>query len=199
MSSTKTPIRQAEMNHIDHFLETKYDDRKNTLKTEMQDIIDKESEDNFEAFKNKLNVNKLHKEVYAFYKDHEKFANEMDTILLEKKGKLDNAINTLEDKLEQWKKVRKWENEISRSLLKQPDELDRLLKKLCHEETTRDFYKGPRGKSLQMLDMSKEYCKNLLNAGQSLATVWKTIDLEMSKEKINTSTIPKPEFLAITK
>jgi hypothetical protein len=199
MSSTKTPIRQAEMDHIDHFLETKYDDRKNTLKTEMQDIIDKESEDNFEAFKNKLNVNKLHKEVYAFYKDHEKFANEMDTILLEKKGKLDNAINTLEDKLEQWKKVRKWENEISRSLLKQPDELDRLLKKLCHEETTRDFYKGPRGKSLQMLDMSKEYCKNLLNAGQSLATVWKTIDIEMSKEKINTSTIPKPEFLAITK
>ena len=199
MSSTKTPIRQAEMDHIDHFLETKYDDRKNTLKTEMQDIIDKESEDNFEAFKNKLNVNKLHKEVYAFYKDHEKFANEMDTILLEKKGKLDNAINTLEDKLEQWKKVRKWENEISRSLLKQPDELDRLLKKLCHEETTRDFYKGPRGKSLQMLDMSKEYCKNLLNAGQSLATVWKTIDLEMSKEKINTSTIPKPDFLAITK
>ena len=199
MSSTKTPIRQAEMDHIDHFLETKYDDRKNTLKTEMQDIIDKESEDNFEAFKNKLNVNKLHKEVYAFYKDHEKFANEMDTILLEKKGKLDNAINTLEDKLEQWKKVRKWENEISRSLLKEPDELDRLLKKLCHEETTRDFYKGPRGKSLQMLDMSKEYCKNLLNAGQSLATVWKTIDLEMSKEKINTSTIPKPEFLSITK
>jgi len=199
MSSTKTPIRQAEMDHIDHFLETKYDDRKNTLKTEMQDIIDQESEDNFEAFKNKLNVNKLHKEVYAFYKDHEKFANEMDTILLEKKGKLDNAINTLEDKLEQWKKVRKWENEISRSLLKQPDELDRLLKKLCHEETTRDFYKGPRGKSLQMLDMSKEYCKNILNAGQSLTTVWKTIEIEMAKEKINTATIPKPEFLAITK
>jgi predicted RNase H-like nuclease (RuvC/YqgF family) len=199
MSSTKTPIRQAEMDHIDHFLETKYDDRKNTLKTEMQDIIDKESEDNFEAFKDKLKINTMHKEVYAYYEDHKKFESEMDNVLLLKKGKLDNAINTLEDKLEQWKKVRKWENEISRSLLKQPDELDRLLKKLCHEETTRDFYKGPRGKSLQMLDMSKEYCKNLLNAGQSLATVWKTIDLEMSKEKINTSTIPKPEFLAITK
>ena len=199
MSSTKTPIRQAEMDYVDHFIETKYDDRKNTLKTEMQDIIDREAEENFEAFKNKLNINKMHKEVSVLYEDHKKFANEMDSILLEKKGKLDNAINTLEDKLEQWKKVRKWENEISRSLLKEPDELDRLLKKLCHEETTRDFYKGPRGKSLQMLDMSKEYCKNLLNAGQSLATVWKTIDLEMSKEKINTSTIPKPEFLAITK
>ena len=199
MSSTKTPIRQAEMDHIDHFLETKYDDRKNSLKTEMQDIIDREAEENFEAFKNKLNINKMHKEVSVLYEDHKKFANEMDSILLMKKGKLDNAINTLEDKLEQWKKVRKWENEISRSLLKEPDELDRLLKKLCHEETTRDFYKGPRGKSLQMLDMSKEYCKNLLNAGQSLATVWKTIEIEMSKEKINTSTIPKPEFLAITK
>ena len=199
MSSTKTPIRQAEMDHIDHFLETKYDDRKNTLKTEMQDIIDKESEDNFEAFKDKLKINTMHKEVYAYYEDHKKFESEMDNVLLLKKGKLDNAINTLEDKLEQWKKVRKWESEISRSLLKQPDELDRLIKKLCHEETTRNFYKGPRGKSLQMLDMSKEYCKNLLNAGQSLATVWKTIDIEMSKEKINTTTIPKPEFLAITK
>ena len=199
MSSTKTPIRQAEMDYVDHFIETKYDDRKNTLKTEMQDIIDKEAEKNFEAFKNKLNINKMHKEVSVLYEDHKKFANEMDSILLEKKGKLDNAINTLEDKLEQWKKVRKWENEISRSLLKEPDELDRLLKKLCHEETTRDFYKGPRGKSLQMLDMSKEYCKNILNAGQSLTTVWKTIEIEMSKEKINTSTIPKPEFLAITK
>ena len=199
MSSTKTPIRQAEMDYVDHFIETKYDDRKNTLKTEMQDIIDREAEENFEAFKNKLNINKMHKEVSVLYEDHKKFANEMDSILLEKKGKLDNAINTLEDKLEQWKKVRKWENQIERSLLKQPDELDRLLKKLCHEETTRDFYKGPRGKSLQMLDMSKEYCKNILNAGQSLTTVWKTIEIEMSKEKINTSTIPKPEFLAITK
>jgi len=199
MSSTKTPIRQAEMDYVDHFIETKYDDRKNTLKTEMQDIIDREAEENFEAFKNKLNINKMHKEVSVLYEDHKKFANEMDSILLEKKGKLDNAINTLEDKLEQWKKVRKWENEISRSLLKEPDELDRLLKKLCHEETTRDFYKGPRGKSLQMLDMSKEYCKNLLNAGQSLATVWEVLGKEMSKEKINTSTLPKPEFLAITK
>jgi predicted RNase H-like nuclease (RuvC/YqgF family) len=199
MSSTKTPIRQAEMDYVDHFIETKYDDRKNTLKTEMQDIIDKEAEENFEAFKNKLNINKMHKEVSVLYEDHKKFANEMDSILLMKKGKLDNAINTLEDKLEQWKKVRKWESEISRSLLKEPDELDRLLKKLCHEETTRDFYKGPRGKSLQMLDMSKEYCKNLLNAGQSLATVWEVLGKEMSKEKINTSTLPKPEFLAITK
>ena len=199
MSSTKTPIRQAEMDYVDHFIETKYDDRKNTLKTEMQDIIDREAEENFEAFKDKLNINKMHKEVSVLYEDHKKFANEMDSILLEKKGKLDNAINTLEDKLEQWKKVRKWENQIERSLLKQPDELDRLLKKLCHEETTRNFYKGPRGKSLQMLDMSKEYCKNLLNAGQSLATVWQVLGKEMSKEKINTSTLPKPEFLAITK
>ena len=97
------------------------------------------------------------------------------------------------------KKVRKWKNEISSSLLREPDELDRLLKKLCHEETERDYYSGPRGKAIQMLDMSKEYCKNLLNAGQSLSTVWGVLDQEMGKEKINTNTIPKPEFLSITK
>ena len=199
MSSTKTPIRQAEMDYLDHFMETKYDERKNVLKTEMQDTIDTEAEENFDVFKEKLKLTKLHEDVRIYFDDHEKFNNEMDTILLEKKGKLDNAINDLEVKLENWKKVRKWNTEIERSLIKHPDELDRLLKKICHEETSRDFYSGPRGKALQMLDMSKEYCKNLLNAGQSLTTVWKTIDVEMSKEKINTSTIPKPEFLAITK
>ena len=164
MSSSKTPIRQDEKDYLDHFIETKYDDRKNILKTEMQDTIDKEAEDNFEAFKDKLKINKMHDDVRVLYDDHAKFANEMDSILLQKKGKLDNAIHVLEDKLEQWKKVRKWKNEISSSLLKEPDELDRLLKKLCHEETERDYYSGPRGKAIQMLDMSKEYCKNLLNA-----------------------------------
>ena len=199
MSSSKTPIRQDEKDYLDHFIETKYDDRKNILKTEMQDEIDKEAEDNFEVFKEKLKLNKIHDEVKVLYEDHAKFANEMDSILLEKKGKLDNAINVLEDKLDQWSKVRKWKTEHSRSLLKEPDELDRLLKKLCHEETERDYYAGPRGKAIQMLDMSKEYCKNLLNAGQSLSTVWGVLDQEMGKEKINTNTIPKPEFLAITK
>jgi len=199
MSSSKTPIRQDEKDYLDHFIETKYDDRKNILKTEMQDEIDKEAEDNFEVFKEKLKLNKIHDEVKVLYDDHAKFANEMDSILLEKKGKLDNAINTLQDKLDQWSKVRKWKTEHSRSLLKEPDELDRLLKKLCHEETERDYYAGPRGKAIQMLDMSKEYCKNLLNAGQSLSTVWGVLDNEMGKEKINTNTIPKPEFLAITK
>ena len=199
MSSTKTPIRQAEMDHIDHFLESKYDDRKNILKTEMQDTIDTEAEENFDAFKEKLKLTKLHEDVRINYDDHEKFANEMDSTLLLKKGKLDNSVNDLEVKLENWKKVRKWNTEIERSLIKHPDELDRLLKKICHEETSRDFYSGPRGKALQMLDMSKEYCKNLLNAGQSLATVWGVVGKEMAKEKINTSTVPKPEFLAITK
>ena len=199
MSSSKTPIRQDEKDYLDHFIETKYDDRKNILKTEMQDEIDKEAENNFEVFKEKLKLNKIHDEVKVLYDDHAKFANEMDSILLEKKGKLDNAINTLQDKLDQWSKVRKWKTEHSRSLLKEPDELDRLLKKLCHEETERDYYAGPRGKAIQMLDMSKEYCKNLLNAGQSLSTVWGVLDNEMGKEKINTNTIPKPEFLAITK
>ena len=199
MSSSKTPIRQDEKDYLDHFIETKYDDRKNVLKTEMQDEIDKEAEDNFEAFKDKLKINKMHDDVKVLYDDHAKFANEMDSILLEKKGKLDNAINVLQDKLDQWSKVRKWKTEHSRSLLKEPDELDRLLKKLCHEETERDYYGGPRGKAIQMLDMSKEYCKNLLNAGQSLSTVWGVLDTEMGKEKINTNTIPKQEFLSITK
>ena len=56
MSSSKTPIRQDEKDYLDHFIETKYDDRKNVLKTEMQDTIDKEAEDNFEAFKDKLKI-----------------------------------------------------------------------------------------------------------------------------------------------
>ena len=92
MSSSKTPIRQDEKDYLDHFIETKYDDRKNVLKTEMQDTIDKEAEDNFEAFKDKLKINKMHDDVRVLYEDHAKFANEMDSILLQKKGKLDKHL-----------------------------------------------------------------------------------------------------------
>ena len=70
MSSSKTPIRQDEKDYLDHFIETKYDDRKNVLKTEMQDTIDKEAEDNFEAFKDKLKITKMHDEVRTLYEDH---------------------------------------------------------------------------------------------------------------------------------
>jgi hypothetical protein len=62
------------------------------------------SEENFDAFKEKLKLTKLHEDVRINYDDHEKFANEMDSTLLLKKSKLDNSINDLEVKLEQLEK-----------------------------------------------------------------------------------------------
>ena len=121
MSSSKTPIRQDEKDYLDHFIETKYDDRKNVLKTEMQDTIDKEAEENFEAFKDKLKINKMHEEIRVLYNDHAKFANEMDSILLQKKGKLDNAIHMLEDKLEDQWTTRDMENWGLRLKMENPE------------------------------------------------------------------------------
>ena len=199
MSSTKTPIRQAEKDYIDEFISSKYDQKIDTLQSETQNIIDVEAEENFEAFKYRLKIDEMHKITKMLYEEYETFASEKDSILLDKKYKLDHAVDLLYDKLNQWKKIRKWETTIEQNLIKNPEQMDRLLKQLCHEETTRDFYSGPRGKAKQMLEMSKEYCKNLLNSGQSLATVWSVLGTEMNKENINTNTIPKQEFLSITK
>ena len=81
------------------FIETKYDDRKNILKTEMQDTIDKEAEDNFEAFKDKLKINKMHDDVRVLYEIMQNLLTKWILFYFRKKGKLDNAIHVLEDKL----------------------------------------------------------------------------------------------------
>ena len=68
-----------------------------------------------------------------------------------------------------------------------------MLKSLCREETEKQYYAGPKGKSLQLLEISKKKAKHILNSGLPLDIAVKSIGTEMATQKINLD-LPKDMF-----
>ena len=164
------PIRNVEYDHWNWTIDETYDDRKSSLKTEMIEEIDQESEANYPVFKKKLKLDTDIDNIQKLYDDYHNFVTNKNLMEQQKKNALDKAVDSMHDKLGTWNKVRKWKTDISRSLLKEPKEHDRMLKSLCREETEKAYYAGPKGKALQLLEISKKKAKHILNSGLPLDT-----------------------------
>ena len=68
-----------------------------------------------------------------------------------------------------------------------------LIKKLCREETEKAYYAGPKGKALQLLEISKKRAKHILNSGLPLNVAVMKIAQEGASQKINFE-IPQDVF-----
>ena len=82
------PIRQTEMDYWNFTIDSEYDNRKNSLKSEMVDEINDIADTNYPKFMKALKIDKLTKEVQKLYKDYHKFKSEKELIELELKRKL---------------------------------------------------------------------------------------------------------------
>jgi hypothetical protein len=178
------PIRNVEYDHWNYTIDETYDDRKSSLKTEMIDEIDDLSEENYGAFKSKLKLDKIMKDIQTKYVDYNDFMKNKKAIEEQKSSDLERAVDNMYDTLEKFNKERKWKVNIERSLLRDPRDHDNLLKKLCREETERAYYAGPKGKALQLLDISKKKAKHVLNSGLPLDLAVQSISREMGSQKI---------------
>ena len=187
------PIRNVEYDHWNWTIDETYDDRKSSLKTEMIEEIDEQSEANYPLFKKKLKLDEDIDNIQKLYDDYHNFVTNKNLMEQQKKNALDKAVDSMHDKLGTWNKVRKWKTDISRSLLKEPKEHDRMLKSLCREETEKAYYAGPKGKALQLLEISKKKAKHILNSGLPLDTAVNAIGVEMNTQKINLD-LPKNMF-----
>ena len=188
------PIRQTEMDYWNFTIDSEYDNRQNSLKSEMIDEINDIADTNYPKFVKALKVDKLIKDIDSLYKDYHKFKSEKELIELEKKRKLDKAVNALTIQLEKWNKVRKWKDKnFSDAKLGDPNNHDTLFKGLCHQETERSYYASPKGRALKLLDISKKRCKHSLNAGLPLDTAVNVLHQEMSSQKIQLD-LPKNIF-----
>ena len=187
------PIRNVEYDHWNWTIDETYDDRKSSLKTEMIEEIDQESEANYPVFKKKLKLDTDIDNIQKLYDDYHNFVTNKNLMEQQKKNALDKAVDSMHDKLGTWNKVRKWKTDISRSLLKEPKEHDRMLKSLCREETEKAYYAGPKGKALQLLEISKKRSKHILNSGLPLNVAVMRIAQEGATQKINFE-IPKDVF-----
>ena len=187
------PIRNVEYDHWNYTIDETYDDRKSSLKTEMIDEIDDLSEENYEAFKAKLKLDKVMKDIEVKYHDYTDFVKNKTAMEEQKSNDLNRAIDQMYDILQKFNKERKWKTDVEHSMLKDPKDHDILLKKLCREETEKAYYAGPKGRALQLLDISKKKSKHVLNSGLPLDIAVKSISMEMASQKINLD-LPKDMF-----
>jgi len=74
------PIRQTEMDYWNFTIDNEYDNRKNSLKSEMVDEINDIADTNYPKFMKALKIDKLTKEVQKLYKDYHKFKSEKELI-----------------------------------------------------------------------------------------------------------------------
>jgi hypothetical protein len=103
----------------------------------MIDEIDDLSEDNYEAFKAKLKLDKVMKDIEVKYHDYTDFVKNKKAMEEQKSNDLNRAIDQMYDILQKFNKERKWKTDVEHSMLKDPKDHDILLKKLCREETER--------------------------------------------------------------
>ena len=188
------PIRQTEMDYWNFTIDSEYDNRKNSLKSEMVDEINDIADTNYPKFMKALKIDKLTKDVDKLYKDYHKFKSEKELIELELKRKLDKSVNALNIQLDKWNKVRKFhDGHFKRGDLEDPSKHEQLFKSLCHAETERAYYASPKGRALKLLELSAKRCKHSLNAGLPLDTAVSVIHREMASQKINLD-LPKNVF-----
>ena len=188
------PIRQTEMDYWNFTIDSEYDNRKNSLKSEMVDEINDIADTNYPKFMKALKIDKLTKDVDKLYKDYHKFKSEKELIELELKRKLDKSVNALNIQLDKWNKVRKFhDGHFKRGDLEDPSKHETLFKSLCHAETERAYYASPKGRALKLLELSAKRCKHSLNAGLPLDTAVNVIHQEMQSQKINLD-LPKNVF-----
>ena len=187
------PIRKEEYAYWDYNTDSEYEARKNSLKSEMIEEIEEETDTNLPAFKSKLKLDPDMKSIQDKYKSYHEFVTTKNMVEQQLKNDLSRAVDKMYEKLLTWKKPRKWDTDISRKLIEEPKDHEALLRKLCREETEKAYYAGPRGKALQLLEISKKKSKHILNSGLPLNVAVMRIAEEGATQKINFQ-IPKDVF-----
>ena len=187
------PIRKEEYAYWDYNTDSEYEARKSSLKSEMIDEIDEISEDHLPKFQARLKLDTDMQDIKNKHKAYHDFVTNKNMMEQQLKNDLDRSVNKMYDKLITWNKQRKWTTDISRKLIADPKDHEALIKKLCREETEKAYYAGPKGKALQLLEISKKKAKHILNSGLPLNIAVMRIAEEGATQRINFQ-IPKDVF-----
>ena len=187
------PIRKEEYAYWDYNTDSEYEARKSSLKSEMIDEIDEITEQNHLKFQARLKLDTDMQDIRNKHKAYHDFVTNKNMMEQQLKNDLDRSVDKMYDKLITWNKQRKWLTDITRKLISDTKDHQALIKKLCREETEKAYYAGPKGKALQLLEISKKRAKHILNSGLPLNTAVMRIAEEGASQKINFE-IPQDVF-----
>ena len=187
------PIRKEEYAYWDYNTDSEYEARKSSLKSEMIDEIDEITEQNHSKFQARLKLDTDMQDIRNKHKAYHDFVTNKNMMEQQLKNDLDRSVDKMYDKLITWNKQRKWLTDITKKLISDPKDHEALIKKLCREETEKAYYAGPKGKALQLLEISKKRAKHILNSGLPLNVAVMRIAEEGASQKINFE-IPQDVF-----
>ena len=90
------------------------------------------------------------------------------------------AAEKLNEKLNSWSSVRSWKNQYKDSKrfeIKEMEDLEPALKKVCKQETKRYVEKLPKYKVIKDLELLEEQARNVLYSGRDIMQVWKHLGM----------------------
>jgi len=173
------PIRKDEQEYMRNYISKKFGNRAEQLKSERQIVIDTRVDKNIVKFRKTLNIDNQLKEVQKLSDQFDDFVNEYVTRRDKLKRELYNKADKLEDKLEKWCKVRRWDKkpdivDESTNAKENPfraDKLDKYIREVCEEETIKAYDKSKEGLAIRQLEDAEEEAENALYSGGSIQSV----------------------------
>ncbi len=173
------PIRKDEIEYLSNYIDKKFKSRRSALESEREFEVDRTTEKNLPAFKSKLNVEKLLKNVVQLEKEYTDYRDNYDRKLTEIRNKALVAAEKLEKKLNNWKSIRNWkeqadivndkfDNKVSPVKLV---DINCYIEERCKDETRKAYDASKKGAAIRLLDAQREESENALYSGGSIQAV----------------------------
>jgi len=192
------PIRKNELEYLDELIKDKFRDRRQDMESNIEADTQKQTDKNYKSFVAKLGIKA---EIKAFKEAEDKLKkfikNKESYELTLTQAKL-RAADKLNEKLNSWSSVRSWKGQYGdqkRFEIKEHDDLEHALKKVCKQETKRYVEKLPKYKVKQDLELLEEQARNVLYSGRDIMQVWKHLGMTFKASGVPVAA-PK-EFLQL--
>ena len=181
------PIRKDEQEYLRNYIADKFRDKRSALESEREIDVEKQSTKNYKKFVSSLKIDHLVKKAEKLRKDYQNFKVQKERIEEEKRSLYSNAVQKIEEHLDKWKNIRRWEKSPHFDSYTNDgalDSVDRYINSVLQEETRKAYDNSPKGKAIKELDAQRESCENALYSGSSLGSVRGYIHNVLTKAKI---------------
>ena len=184
------PIRKDEQEYLKDYIKDKFRDKRSALESEREIDVEKQSTKNYKKFVSSLKIDDLMKKAEKLRKDYQNFKVQKERIEEEKRSLYSNAVQKIEEHLDKWKNIRRWEKSPHFDSYTNDgalDSVDRYINSVLQEETRKAYDNSPKGKAIKELDAQREACENALYSGSSLGSVRSYIHDVLTKAQISDS------------
>ena len=185
------PIRKDEQEYLREYIKDKFRNKRSALESDREIDVEEQSKKNYKKFVSTLKVTSMIKEAEKLQKDYDNFCNNKQIIEDQKRKKVRNAIQKIEDHLKKWANIRRWHDTPSFTRYDsdrvETEVVDSYINKMLQHETRKAYDNSSKGRAIKELDAQRESCENALYSGSSLGSVRQYIHNVLTKAQIQDS------------